>query len=236
MTVCHKKRGGRCVMPTETFFNLPKEKQKRILDAAAQEFSRVGLSEASIAKVIKEAAISRGSFYQYFTDKEDLYYFYFRTLRSDNHRYLIQAIAEREGDLFAGMEDYFFRLIPEIFTGENQQFYRHLFMNMDAHGFQRVIPYLEKKVDHAHFHQKEHMKRNQEDLMRVVNMDLLDVNDQNELQVLFKMLMHTVFSTIQEGYRYQKLYPNEGQERMEKNFMTKIKWLKNGARKEQKYD
>ena len=133
-------------MPTETFFYLPKEKQKRILDAAAQEFSRVGLNEASIAKVIKEAAISRGSFYQYFTDKEDLYYFYFRTLRSDNHRYLIQAIAEREGDLFAGMEDYFFRLIPEIFTGENQQFYRHLFMNMDAHGFQRVIPYLEKKL------------------------------------------------------------------------------------------
>ena len=81
-----------------------------------------------------------------------------------------------------------------------------------------------------------HMKKNQEDLMRVVNMDLLDVNDQDELQVLFKMLMHTVFSTIQEGYRYQKLYPNEGQERMEKNFMTKIKWLKNGARKEQKYD
>lgn len=219
-------------MPTETFFNLPKEKQKRILDAAAQEFSRVGLNEASIANVIKEAEISRGSFYQYFSDKEDLYYYYFYTLRSHNHRYLIQAIAEREGDLFAGIEDYFFRLTPEMFTGKNHQFYRHLFMNMDAHGFQRVMPYLEKKVEKAHCQQKEHIKKNHQDLERVVNLALIDVNDSEELHVLFKMLMHIVFSTIQEGYRYQKLYPEEGQERMEKNFMRKINWLKNGAGKE----
>lgn len=63
-------------------------------------------------------------------------------------------------------------------------------------------------------------------------MSLIDVNDPEELHVLFKMLMHIVFSTIQEGYRYQKLYPEEGQERMEKNFMRKINWLKKGAGKE----
>jgi len=53
-------------MPTETFFNLPKEKQRRILDAAKKEFSRTSLKEASIANVIKDAEIPRGSFYQYF--------------------------------------------------------------------------------------------------------------------------------------------------------------------------
>ena len=101
-------------MPTETFFNLPKEKQQRILKAAAQEFSQVGLNEASIAKVIRTADISRGSFYQYFRDKEDLYYYYFQTLKRSGHRYLIQTIEDNDGDLFAGVEDYFLRLLPEV--------------------------------------------------------------------------------------------------------------------------
>ena len=50
-------------MPTQTFFNLPKDKQQRLLDAAATEFSRAPLKDASINNIIKLAEISRGSFY-----------------------------------------------------------------------------------------------------------------------------------------------------------------------------
>lgn len=59
-------------MPKETFYNLPEDKRKRILDAAAQEIVRVPASEMSINKIIQTAGISRGSFYQYFDDKHDL--------------------------------------------------------------------------------------------------------------------------------------------------------------------
>ena len=62
-------------MPNDTFFNLPKEKQERIIGAAVCEFARVPFSDASINKIIKDAGISRGSFYQYFADKEDLFLF-----------------------------------------------------------------------------------------------------------------------------------------------------------------
>ena len=68
-------------MPTDTFFHLPLDKQKRILSAAKKEFSRVPLKDASIANIIKDAEIPRGSFYQYFENKEDLYYYYFHTLK-----------------------------------------------------------------------------------------------------------------------------------------------------------
>ena len=50
-------------MPTVTFTNLPAEKRKTILDAARAEFSRVSIEEASINRIIKDAKISRGSFY-----------------------------------------------------------------------------------------------------------------------------------------------------------------------------
>lgn len=59
-------------MPKETFYNLPEDKKKRILDAASEEIIRVPASEMSINKIIQKADISRGSFYQYFDDKHDL--------------------------------------------------------------------------------------------------------------------------------------------------------------------
>lgn len=223
-------------MPTETFFNLSKEKQERILKAAEQEFSRVGLNEASIARVIKEADISRGSFYQYFDDKEDLYYYYFQTLKTNGHRYLIQAIEENQGDLFDGVEDYFSRLLPEVFEGENQAFFRHLFMNMDAHGFQRVIPYLEKKVNKQEKDREKTIKKNQARLIQVVNQSNLKIANDEELLLLFKMLMHVLFSTIAEGYRQQQQSSVSCLESITQTFSIKLQWLKNGARKEIKYD
>lgn len=60
-------------MPKETFNNLSDEKKRKIFDAAVQEFSTRRFSEASINQIIKTAGISRGSFYQYFNDKEDIY-------------------------------------------------------------------------------------------------------------------------------------------------------------------
>lgn len=60
-------------MPKETFLNLSEEKKRKIFDAAVDEFAVHRFSEASINQIIKNAEISRGSFYQYFNDKEDLY-------------------------------------------------------------------------------------------------------------------------------------------------------------------
>lgn len=59
-------------MATNTFINLPIEKQQKILHAAIEEFSDKPFSEVSINKIIKNAEISRGSFYTYFDDKYDL--------------------------------------------------------------------------------------------------------------------------------------------------------------------
>jgi len=79
-------------MPTRTFFNLSQEKQQRLLEAARLEFSRVPLYEASISKIIANADIPRGSFYQYFNDKEDLYYYYADYLRKQGQNSLLSNI------------------------------------------------------------------------------------------------------------------------------------------------
>ncbi len=59
-------------MPSERFLKLSEEKQKRIVEAAVNEFARVPFENVSINQIIREADISRGSFYTYFEDKRDL--------------------------------------------------------------------------------------------------------------------------------------------------------------------
>lgn len=60
-------------MPKATFLNLPKEKRKKIEDVSFDEFSTYGFDNASINRIVSNARIAKGSFYQYFEDKKDLF-------------------------------------------------------------------------------------------------------------------------------------------------------------------
>jgi AcrR family transcriptional regulator len=62
-------------MPTETFFNLSEMKRQKIINAARKEFNENELHKSRVSNIIKDADIPRGSFYQYFEDIEDLYFY-----------------------------------------------------------------------------------------------------------------------------------------------------------------
>ncbi len=62
-------------MPKATFFNLPEEKRKLLFDLAVEEFADNDYESASISRIVAKAGIAKGSFYQYFADKLDLYQF-----------------------------------------------------------------------------------------------------------------------------------------------------------------
>lgn len=62
-------------MPKETFFNLDEDKKNKIIQAAKKEFIANPLRKSRVSNIIKEASIPRGSFYQYFDDLDDLYYY-----------------------------------------------------------------------------------------------------------------------------------------------------------------
>ncbi|WP_320113368.1 TetR/AcrR family transcriptional regulator [Draconibacterium orientale] len=60
-------------MPKETFIKLKEEKKKQITDAFLREFAVKTYDEASISMVVKRLGIAKGSVYQYFNDKLDLF-------------------------------------------------------------------------------------------------------------------------------------------------------------------
>lgn len=55
------------------FINLNQDKQKEIINAAIKEFVQSGFEKASTNEIVKRANISKGSLFNYFNSKKDLY-------------------------------------------------------------------------------------------------------------------------------------------------------------------
>lgn len=75
-------------MPKQTFLNLPEEKRETIINAAVEEFAGYGFESASINRIVANSGISKGSFYQYFEDKADVF------------RHLVDVLANEKAIFF----------------------------------------------------------------------------------------------------------------------------------------
>jgi len=60
-------------VPRRTFFNLPEDKRRLITDLAIEEFAAHTYHKASLSRIVARAGIAKGSMYQYFAGKFDLY-------------------------------------------------------------------------------------------------------------------------------------------------------------------
>ena len=95
-------------MPKETFINLPEEKKIKIEKAAIQEFVDYPYDGASINRIVERAEISKGSFYQYFEDKKDIYKHIINKIVEEKIKYMSPLLFN------PGSLD-FFTLIKELF-------------------------------------------------------------------------------------------------------------------------
>lgn len=117
-------------MPKQTFFNLSEDKRSKLLSAMKEEFSRVPLHEASVANIVQTAGIPRGSFYQYFEDKDEAFYFLLEQHAKDNQEKFIASLKKFDGNIF----DTFIEMFQEILifqNKENRNFFRNAFLNMN---------------------------------------------------------------------------------------------------------
>lgn len=83
-------------MPKDTFFNLPKDKRNRIIEASIDEFSDNSYEISSINQIVKNSNIAKGSFYQYFENKEDLYKMIIEICGDKKNEYLTRVLNRSE--------------------------------------------------------------------------------------------------------------------------------------------
>jgi len=62
-------------MPKQTFLNLPEEKRNFITDTLIKHFSQKPYHEVDISDIAKECNVAKGSMYQYFENKKEMYFF-----------------------------------------------------------------------------------------------------------------------------------------------------------------
>lgn len=87
-------------MPKETFFNLPRQKRERIIDVAIDEFADNDYANVSISRLVERAAIAKGSFYQYFADKEDLFRHLLDVAAQEKQAFLSEPPPDPQMDIF----------------------------------------------------------------------------------------------------------------------------------------
>jgi AcrR family transcriptional regulator len=89
-------------MPKETFSNLNPEKREQFLDEAFREFAEHGYHSASVSRIVSNLDIAKGSLYQYFEDKRDLYFYLLELATQRQFDFIRERVgdAEAAGDFF----------------------------------------------------------------------------------------------------------------------------------------
>ena len=151
-------------MPSSTFFRLPEEKRQRLVEAAWNEFSQSAFTDVSINRIIQAARIPRGSFYQYFEDRNDLFGYILADVREQFKVVLGEILTEeqvnlyrlpvRSFDLFMGADGTLFPLLGRFVSvlRVNQGMDLRLLLS-DTPGV--LPPVLMEKVNRAGLRQQE---------------------------------------------------------------------------------
>ncbi|MHA6260137.1 TetR/AcrR family transcriptional regulator [Sporosarcina sp. CAU 1771] len=200
-------------MPKLTFFNLSEEKQNVLLNAAKKEFSRVPLHEAVISNIIKNADISRGSFYQYFENLEDLFFYILDKHVKRNEESFVFQLKKNNGDILNTFIGLFQLMLDEFQTEENRVFFKNAFLNMNhkmGNAFSNSI-------------QIENIKNQHSELMKLIDIKKLNIENENEVVHVLKIIKAVTFQNLVHSFAAH-LSPEEAL----KNYISEINILKKG--------
>ena len=204
-------------MPKQTFIKLPIDKKETLIHAAKKEFSRVPLFEASIANIVKEAGIPRGSFYQYFEDKEDLYYFLLDEYSQRLRRRFISILKKQNGDLMETFIESFEMMLINLQSIESRQFFRNAFLNMNYKSENTLTPDVNQ----------EQLKTRLAEVVALVDHNKLNITDEMELIHVLKIMKAVTFQNLIQVFAKDLSIDDSL-----RNYTLEVNLLKKGLSKE----
>jgi AcrR family transcriptional regulator len=175
-------------LPKQTFFNLSEPKRKKLLESADLEFTRVPFFEASIANIIKTAGISRGSFYQYFEDKDDVYFYLLEAKLKKAKIYFSGLLEIHQGDLIQAvieLQSYFLRALSDE---EEKQFLKNALLYTTHRVESSFASIWDIYLDHQEFIK----------VGELINREHLNIGADQELLHIFKIVSALAFNNLIE--------------------------------------
>lgn len=169
-------------MASQTFLNLDANKRNKLIKAAMDEFSNVRYTEVSINKIISKAEISRGSFYTYFMDKDDLFSYLLEINKNNFFSLTKNVFKSCNGDMRESFLKLFKEIVSLVEMNSFERFLKNIFIYFNI--------YREK------FHAPGH------ELYLYVLEDISsDSLKGNELEFYFHLFMHNLFIGIVEAIK-----------------------------------
>lgn len=176
----------------EKFFELPEEKQLRIINAGFEVFSQSEYKKASTEDIAAKAGISKGLLFYYFHDKKSLYLFLYD--------YAAKMLTEQVVDTrFAEITDVF-----ELFEHAAQRKYAVMQKNPHIMDFVMRSFYTQKEAITEDLN-KRFLKQTAEIYgTMMANLDYSKFRDDVDPQLILKMLTWTADGYLHENQRYGK--------------------------------
>lgn len=209
-------------MSTERFEKLSKDKRQRILDASREEFARVPYEEASINQIIKNAGISRGSFYTYFEDKKDLLKYILKDEGEKNSHFMREIVLENRGDFWKSIREYTLRVAGYMKRGSIQQ---SINIFTQSNMMRRLVDWVEVDLQNREETEKEQLDW----MMEHLDLSLLDVRGSKErLAAILKSAHIISFMALFN----MLIHPDKDEDIILQEFNTQLDILRNGAGRE----
>lgn len=200
-------------MPKQTFFNLKEEKKEKIEKALIKEFSNNTFEKASISNIIAEANIPRGSFYQYFEDKEDaIYYIINKYLEKEKNR-IYQYLLKNKGDIFETAINIYEDTAKITEKNENEELFKNILQEL-------------KKNNINVFDEHKEILKSQRTIEKMINKTELNIEKEEDLRDFLRIL-NVIIRAISMEVVLKKLTVEEGKQRL----IREIEILKKGMKK-----
>ena len=206
-------------MPTATFYHLPKEKREKLMDAIYAEILRVPYEKISINQIVQTAGISRGSFYQYFQDKDDMLQMMLGSFYEKLRTMCELSLKKHNGDPFGVISDGLDLFCWVCEKEELRRLYQHLLSGLkiidDRFNCQRMgLPCEEKS-----------------DIVSLIDLSALDIRNETDLYDMAEMLL----DLLKWAFSELMAHP-EKKETIRARFHNKLRILRLGmaAKQEEK--
>ena len=167
------------MMPKSTFYNLDKEKREKIEKALKNEFTKHTFEKASISNIIEEAKIPRGSFYQYFEDKEDALKYIIEDFVNDEKEKIKELLIQNKGDIFLTTLDLYSYFVDKNYHEKEVKLFQNIvnkLRNENVNIYKNIK--LKKFTD-----LKDNEKRN-----CYINTSLLAIENEEDIQYMLRIL------------------------------------------------
>jgi len=179
-------------MPNPTFFHLSEAKRQRLMDAVWQEFTTNSYMDASINRIIQTAEISRGSFYQYFAGKPDVFAYVLQTILDTAKNMFTAQLTVHSNDLFAAILGMY-----ELILWKKT----HARWNQTMDRIQSLLQ-LNAELDMTQFTEQLDRKAMEDNIAALLNQSGYHLDSSLERQALIHMLVSVGLSNLGDTLRH----------------------------------